>query len=86
MAARSFLLRHRSLDASSASAVARFTALVSDTDRNALLLSPKKTTVFCFGVCFAVGWIMAGQGGDLHRVLSGAANDGNAIRMVTWEM
>jgi hypothetical protein len=65
MAARSFLLRHRPLDASRASAVAGLIALVSDTDRKALLLSPKKTTVFCFGVCFAVGWMMAGQGGDL---------------------
>jgi hypothetical protein len=68
MAASSFLLRQRPFDASRASAVATFSAFVSDTDRNALLMSPKNTTVFCFSVCRAVGCIMAGHGGDLSRV------------------
>ena len=50
MAARSFLLRQRPLDASRASAVATLRAFVSETDKKALLLSPKNTTVFCFSV------------------------------------
>jgi len=67
IAALSFLLRQRALAFSSASADAALSAFVSDTDRYALLLSPKKTTVFCFSVCLAVGCMIAGQGGDLMR-------------------
>jgi hypothetical protein len=70
------------LEASRVSAVAGLIALVSETDRKALLLSPKKTTVFCFGVCFAVGWMMAGQGGDLQRALRGDG-DGENENMVS---